>query len=323
MIINRHTQKEIQLLVYNIAPDDQLIELNFLRSEDIPVLISENKQETMSLLRSHEIGALLTYNRSDNNYEINFLRYIMQQHPNIQRIFLAQNLNSKLMEYAINKAHINYFLALPFTTSSLVDVIRKAFKRYIYVSRPYEKIDELIEYVQMFKQEAHTDKLTQLFNRRSFDDIMERAFELYQKKKIPVTLILLDIDHFKKLNDSYGHQAGDEVLRVLGFILKDSSRAEDSVFRYGGEEFAVVAHGDSTEKIQLFVDRILQKVRDTVVIFENKEIRFTISAGIETLTENLSMDQLIRNADAALYFAKSHGRDQVIVFKSDMLALLK
>jgi diguanylate cyclase (GGDEF)-like protein len=247
----------------------------------------------------------------------------MQQHPNIQRIFLAQNLNSKLMEYAINKAHINYFLALPFTTSSLVDVIRKAFKRYIYVSRPYEKIDELIEYVQMFKQEAHTDKLTQLFNRRSFDDIMERAFELYQKKKIPVTLILLDIDHFKKLNDSYGHQAGDEVLRVLGFILKDSSRAEDSVFRYGGEEFAVVAHGDSTEKIQLFVDRILQKVRDTVVIFENKEIRFTISAGIETLTENLSMDQLIRNADAALYFAKSHGRDQVIVFKSDMLALLK
>jgi diguanylate cyclase (GGDEF)-like protein len=321
-MINRHTHKKIFLLVYVMDIRKYDAFLKNLQKNSIDVYASDNKQKVMSLLRSHEVAAVLTVHESENYHEVNFLRYIMQQYPHIQRILMTTELNSDIIEYAVNKAHINYIIHSPSTEEKIVDIIRKGFKRYLDVSRPFEKIDELIEYVQKFKHEAYTDPLTQLLSRRTFDDVIDRAYQLYQDKKIPVTLIMLDLDNFKKLNDTYGHPAGDQVLREFAVLLKKNSRTEDSVFRYGGEEFAIVAHGSSTEKIQLFVDRILQEVRETVVKFENKEIRFTFSAGIETLSEEMTTENLIRRADAALYFAKANGRNQVIVFKSDMISLI-
>ena len=134
---------------------------------------------------------------------------------------------------------------------------------------------------------------------------------------------LIDIDHFKAINDTYGHAAGDEVLREFSNILKRNVRIEDSVFRYGGEEFAMVAHGDTIEDIQLFVERILSEVRNTRVVYEDKEISFAFSAGIERVHPKITKSELIKRADAALYFAKNNGRNQVVCFNDEMLKVLK
>jgi diguanylate cyclase (GGDEF)-like protein len=152
---------------------------------------------------------------------------------------------------------------------------------------------------------------------------MQRAIELFREKKIPISLIMLDIDFFKKLNDTYGHSAGDEVLRQFSNILKKNIRVEDSVFRYGGEEFAIVAHGNTKEDIKVFTERILAEVQSTVVKYKKHKMQFTFSAGIEAMKEGLTRETLIQRADAALYWAKNSGRNQVICFEERMLKELK
>jgi diguanylate cyclase (GGDEF)-like protein len=184
-------------------------------------------------------------------------------------------------------------------------------------------IDELTEYVRKFREAANTDSLTKLLNRRTFDEVMQRAIELFHEKKIPISLIMLDIDYFKKLNDTYGHSAGDEVLRQFSHILKKNIRVEDSVFRYGGEEFAIVAHGNTKEDIQIFTERILAEVQSTVVKYKKNKIKFTFSAGIEAMQDGLTRQTLIQRADFALYHAKKSGRNQVVCFEEFMLEDLK
>jgi diguanylate cyclase (GGDEF)-like protein len=267
--------------------------------------------------------------QSSQDDSVTFLRYIMKQHPHTQRLYISDRIDRNLLELVINKAHINYFLSLPVEKENLQQMIHKAFKRYHDVSKPYRKFDELaditvelIEDIEKYHEEAQTDQLTELMNRRAFDAIMEHSFNLYKSKGISFSLVILDLDHFKKLNDTYGHQAGDSVLKEFAVILKSQLRKSDDVaFRYGGEEFAVIARGAKPEHIKRSMDRILNRIRETEIQFEDKAIRFTFSAGIEEVVPDMDKKELIKNADAALYFAKRNGRNQNVIFNKSMLNL--
>jgi len=245
----------------------------------------------------------------------------MRQHPNTQRIYITNRLENKLIENAVNKAHINYLLISPVENEDLLDLINKAFRRYQFLTQPMKRYDDLagitadlLEHVDRYKNEANTDPLTKLFNRRSFDNILDKALELYKEDNLYFSLILIDLDNFKKLNDTFGHQAGDEVLRVFGNILQNNMRQEDSAFRYGGEEFAIIASGDKSENIRLFIDRIRNQVKNKIIIFEGNEISFTFSAGLVCVQKSFSKEDLINAADQALYYAKKHGKDQIIAY---------
>jgi diguanylate cyclase len=173
---------------------------------------------------------------------------------------------------------------------------------------------DLLEHVDKYKNEASTDPLTKLFNRRSFDKILDKAMALYKENNLHFSLVMIDLDDFKKLNDTYGHQAGDEVLRVFGGILQNNMRQEDSAFRYGGEEFAIIASGDKAENIRLFIDRIRIQIKNKVITFENGQISFTFSAGLACIKKSFSRDDLINAADQALYRAKKQGKDQTVIY---------
>jgi len=318
----RVLQQFKSILAYNI---ESQIDLQFLESAGIKILRSPDKKSTMNLLRRYEVGAVIVCNKPGENDSISFLRYLMHQYPLIQRIYFSKIISSDLMETAINKAHINYFSVLPIKNEELFTIATKALKRYNDLSRPLQKFDELadvtvdlMEDMEKYHVEANSDKLTGLLNRRSFDSSIDRAINLFKRKKIPFSLVMIDLDKFKLLNDTYGHQAGDAVLRIFANLLMKKIRfSEDSAFRYGGEEFAIISSGSSADEFKLSVERILNETRNKRITFEGKKIRFTFCAGIANMAEKISKNELIKRADSALYFAKQNGRNQVVVYNSE------
>jgi len=163
-------------------------------------------------------------------------------------------------------------------------------------------------------QEALTDPLTQLPNRRHGLDFLASEWAFAQSNGLPMACLLLDIDHFKRINDTHGHAAGDAVLRQLADLLKRTSRVEDLVFRYGGEEFAAVLPNASARAAAQIADRIRSVVEKYSFLWENQTIPVTLSIGVANLNGAEKDSQaLIESADAALYQAKKSGRNRVVV----------
>lgn len=167
------------------------------------------------------------------------------------------------------------------------------------------------------KNLATLDELTGLYNRREFNLQLKNELERSERFGRCFTLLLLDIDFFKKLNDTYGHQAGDEALRSIAALLKQEFRALDRVARYGGEEFIVILPETSSSTAYMVAERIRQVV-STYALSVNKEtINVTVSGGLATFPEDGdSQEFLIRAADQALYAAKYSGRNKIIIYNS-------
>ena len=162
-------------------------------------------------------------------------------------------------------------------------------------------------------QEALTDPLTQLPNRRHGLDFLASEWAFAQSNSLPMACLLLDIDHFKRINDTYGHAAGDAVLRQLADLLKRTSRVEDLVFRYGGEEFAAVLPNASIRAAVQIAERIRSVVEKYSFLWESQTIPVTLSIGVANLNGGEKDSQaLIETADAALYQAKKSGRNRVV-----------
>ncbi len=163
-------------------------------------------------------------------------------------------------------------------------------------------------------QEALTDPLTQLPNRRHGLDFLASELAFAQSNGLPLACLLLDIDHFKRINDTYGHAAGDAVLRQLADLLKRASRAEDLLFRYGGEEFAAVLPNANPRAAVQIADRIRTVVERYAFLWNRRSIPVTLSVGVANLNHTYKDSQtLIQAADAALYKAKKSGRNRVVV----------
>ncbi len=165
------------------------------------------------------------------------------------------------------------------------------------------------------EEQNRRDGLTQLYNRRYFDESIEIEFNNACKYKWPLGLIFIDIDHFKKINDTLGHEAGDEVLRQFSNVLLDCTRNSDLVARYGGEEFTVILPGTSKEGVTITCERIVRAFRNKTMRLGNGHIsRISVSAGACVYDgNNTSIKdwyELVRKADQATYQSKDAGRDQ-------------
>jgi two-component system, cell cycle response regulator len=175
---------------------------------------------------------------------------------------------------------------------------------------------------QKLQKLANIDSLTQIPNRRSFDEVLEREWSRLEREKTPLSLILCDIDFFKNYNDTYGHQGGDECLKEVAQILYQiAQRAGDVVARYGGEEFAVILPNTGTAGAVHLAETILSHIHTRSMIHETSQISsyLTLSLGIATIlyqdTATSSPKSLIAKADEALYRAKETGRDRYVIYK--------
>lgn len=159
---------------------------------------------------------------------------------------------------------------------------------------------------------ATTDPLTGLFNRRSFMEAMEQELGRFRRYGKAPALMMLDLDHFKRINDTHGHAGGDEVLQSFAGTLKEQLRETDLPGRLGGEEFAVLLPETGLESALRIAWRILNKVRSTPVQIQTVPVAFTVSIGVGVMLENdANPDAILARADAALYRAKNGGRDRV------------
>ena len=172
---------------------------------------------------------------------------------------------------------------------------------------------------------ATTDPLTGVYNRRTFKELAEPLLSRARRARTAVSLLLLDIDHFKSVNDTHGHLAGDEVLARFSALVRSCLRKEDLLARYGGEEFVVLLPGTAQADAAGLAERIRKQVESTRLHTGKDDVRVTVSVGVAGEKGELlpSLDGILGRADQALYAAKAQGRNRVMVTKGELLGEAK
>ncbi|QXI30203.1 GGDEF domain-containing protein [Pseudomonas vanderleydeniana] len=160
-------------------------------------------------------------------------------------------------------------------------------------------------------QSALRDPLTETGNRIAMDQTLQREIDLARRHSQPLSLLMLDIDHFKRINDSYGHTAGDQVLKAVANSIKEQLRNIDMIFRYGGEEFLIVLSNTGREAAAMVGERLRHAAQSRDYAANEQTIALTVSLGCATLLPGESLQSLLRRADGALYVAKREGRNRL------------
>ena len=167
---------------------------------------------------------------------------------------------------------------------------------------------------QRLEMIASTDGLTGLTNRRRFVELLHEVYLRAERFKRKMTLLMIDADHFKIINDTYGHPVGDLVLKRLAGLLQEEARRTDVVARYGGEEFVLLLEETDAEGALLVAERIRDRVSHQVVQGDFGSVKITVSLGIATWPDNgRTAEEVLKNADQALYQAKRQGRNRVVM----------
>jgi len=182
--------------------------------------------------------------------------------------------------------------------------------------------------IGVLQKEVYEDSMTHLYNHERFWEILKNEISRAERYKTELSVMMGDIDDFKKINDSFGHLAGDHVIKAVANCFKEQLRESDLIARYGGEEFAIVLPHNSSESAYDIAERLREKIASIKIKYEKQLITFTMSFGIASCQkgEKISVDELIRRADKALYKAKSAGKNQSIVAgrkKSKIISLFR
>ncbi|OQX83897.1 MAG: hypothetical protein B6D53_01345 [Candidatus Omnitrophica bacterium 4484_49] len=243
---------------------------------------------------------------------------------------LDGEVRSKINDLVIDILKADYFVIAPLKAKN--KVIGVIFADNIYSRKPITKEDIklltmfanhaglAIENSKLYHQTLHlsyTDSLTGIYNHGRFQYLLEEKLKEAKENDRSLSLIMIDIDNFKNYNDNLGHPAGDEVIKKIADIVKNSCRKQDIPARYGGEEFALILPNTSKEEARIIGERLRKRISDYP--FKNKEIQpqgaITVSMGIATFPEDAEeKKELIQKADLALFTAKNKGKNQVVVY---------
>ena len=206
------------------------------------------------------------------------------------------------------KAGAYNYINQPFNLDELKIVVRHALER--------QKLQEEVKEKRHFEEMAIMDGLTQVYNRAYFDELIKREEDRARRYPQKFSLLMIDLDDFKKYNDLYGHPGGDKVLRHLGQFFMQRIRTTDFVARYGGDEFAIITpHTDKTNASVLASSLLSMTGRELIRLDESVQFSVTVSIGLATFLDDASSGEgLIKSADKALYEAKKLGKNRMCLF---------
>lgn len=220
----------------------------------------------------------------------------------IQEVSEAEELSPNVREKLLSRAGT--------LTTRMSEMKQRINTAHAEMAKAQTRIAGLEEQLKQREEEARNDQLTGLPNRRALDTMLDDAAKKAQKNGEPLTVVMLDIDHFKRCNDNYGHRGGDAVLTEVAARLRAEMRGSDFAARYGGEEFILVLPGCSLILGQRVAERVRQAIARRPIVFEGKTISVTTSLGLAELQPKETPGAAIERADQALYSAKKTGRNR-------------
>ncbi|NOR14716.1 MAG: diguanylate cyclase, partial [Candidatus Aminicenantes bacterium] len=294
-----HKNQSIKILVVDDSRVSRHQITRSLETQKFIVLEAENGIDALDMLKRHpDIMLVITDYKMPKMDGFELVSQIRKQKKsNKLAIIGISAYGSNLISVQFLKRGANDFIIKPFLVEEL----------YLRVKQNVE----MLEHIDAFQKLSNLDYLTQLYNRRFFFEVGNKIFENAKRRNLEITTALIDIDGFKAVNDTYGHEMGDLALKHMAQLLYDNFRAADIIARYGGEEFLILAINMDRMETQRVFDRIRMLIEQTPFKHKDGEISITVSIGVTTQIFD-SLEETIRKADTLLYQAKQSGRNRVI-----------
>lgn len=294
------SEKEFILVI-----DDDIVFITFIKDllekEGYSVLIAHNGQRGLELL--YEIKPAMVFLDiklpDTNGFAIleDILQKVKKEHIVVAMMSADGSPNNRIRAYEMGALD---FIAKPIDQGILTSYVTNR-----------------INYKNELEQSIVMDELTKMFNRKYMNDRFQQLIQQFNREEEPFAVALLDLDFFKKVNDTYGHLVGDEVLQGFAALVKKVKREQDIACRYGGEEFALLMPNSTADDAYVLLERIRKSIEKKVFSANDVNFQVTVSAGVvEATRTNLHPKKLLEEADQALYHAKQSGRNKTIIFGS-------
>jgi diguanylate cyclase (GGDEF)-like protein len=259
---------------------------------------AKDGQEALNFLKNKSVDLIITDYEMPNLDGLGLLKEIRKEKDkNILPIIALSSINNSAVVSRFLKNGANDYLTKPYSKDELMCRVNNA----ITNKELYEEI----------KQIATIDPLTKVYNRNYFYEASEQIFANAKRYNEDLSVAILDIDHFKKINDTYGHDVGDIVLKSVAKKMKKRLRGSDLLVRYGGEEFIILLPNTSLKKSFIAMEGLRETISKNKVEIDGEKIVVTVSIGISDIKDTNSLDEAIKRADLKLYKAKNNGRDRV------------
>ena len=289
---------------------DHPAEVSIIRRMYPNILSATSMREAMDRLESADFDLIISRFRVADGTALDLLNWMNQKKYDAPLIVIAAKGDERIATQVLQAGAYDYVSLAHLSRKEWVERVNKALGR-ARIKREARKA------IQKMAELSTRDGLTGLYNRRYFTEALEREVARAIRRQSDLILCMFDIDHFKRINDTLGHQAGDMVLSTFGRLLTEWLRMTDIPCRYGGEEFAVILADTNKEQTLIVCDRFRNALSDHAFQYAGQTFHITVSAGVASILDIFprAPDSLIAAADQALYSAKNSGRNRVVLFE--------
>jgi len=306
-----------RILVVDDVPANVQLLTTYLKTVGYQVIPARDGEEALALVREAKPDLVLldVMMPKLNGFEV-CKRIKSDEATQYIPVIMVTALNDIEDKIKGQEAGADDFISKPFNKLELLTRVKSLLRIKSLHDQLAEKIAELEIAKERLRQLAITDGLTGLYNHRYLKEFLKRELERARRHRLSVSIVMIDIDHFKHYNDTHGHQAGDELLKMIARLFKDNIRKIDLAARYGGEEFCLVLLETNRQSAAI----VAEKIRNLIDAypFPNEETqpkgKVTVSMGVASFPEDATdYENLVHIADQRLYLAKERGRNQVVV----------
>ncbi len=302
-------KSQISILVIDPHRDDHEKLKNCLKQSAVPatVTFATDTESGLKHLKDRQFDLVMTDHHLPRTNAFHILNETQESQPHLPIILMTDDAEAKTARDAFQKGMDDFILKKELETLPLFDLVSNAIERR-------RKKAEQEENIQRYRELAERDGLTGLYNHRFLMDALEREFIRARRYHRPLSVVALDLDGFKSINDTCGHPQGDIVIRQVGRLLLQTVRFVDIAARYGGDEFVLVLPETGLREAQNLAQRILREIQSHPFTHEGKNFQLSASIGISEHTlAQTGAPHLLKEADDALYQAKKTGRSKIVV----------